>query len=382
MGSIRIALLSAAVAGLALLIPGAKAVACSVLLAKGANGEVFGGNNEDFNQPDTVATFLPAQGAKHGVVFFGFEHGWQQGAVNDRGLFFDALALEDKASAPPSGKPMCKPTILERVMRESSTVKDALSLLSECSLPFLGNAQFFFGDRTGDAAIVESGGVVRIAGPFLVATNFRQLSATKPFDDARFEIARQSLAKGPATLDRMRATMAAIHKEGEYPTLYTNIYDLTRGRIYLYQFHEYEHVAVLDIEAELKKGQRAVPLRTLFSRSYAVEAFDRSATARIEGLQKKLDEGAITLGPAEIARILGRYIVKGIDCSINIARTDGKLTMTIEGVGKAVLVPKPSDRFDFLMINPNHLVLRRDAKGEVTGFRFMLSDIEFVAERP
>jgi tetratricopeptide (TPR) repeat protein len=47
-------------------------------------------------------------------------------------------------------------------------------------------------------------------------------------------------------------------------TLYSYIHDLRKGDVYIYNFHDYDHVVKLNIHEELKKGEHVVLISSLF----------------------------------------------------------------------------------------------------------------------
>jgi len=59
---------------------------------------------------------------------------------------------------------------------------------------------------------------------------------------------------------------SATHAEGNYPTTYSNIYDLKNGEVYVYNFHNFEDVVKLNLKEELKKGKRIQEVSSLFPR--------------------------------------------------------------------------------------------------------------------
>lgn len=62
------------------------------------------------------------------------------------------------------------------------------------------------------------------------------------------------------------------HQEGNLTTQYSSIYDLKRGLIYVYLFHDFNNVHVIDVKKELKKGYRLKNLDTYFPTSFAYES--------------------------------------------------------------------------------------------------------------
>lgn len=47
-------------------------------------------------------------------------------------------------------------------------------------------------------------------------------------------------------------------------TVYSNIYDLKKGLIHVYNLRNFKEAVVLDLAEELKKGERRVELPSLF----------------------------------------------------------------------------------------------------------------------
>jgi len=62
----------------------------------------------------------------------------------------------------------------------------------------------------------------------------------------------------------IRNVLEKTHQEGDSLTVYSNIYDLKRGIVYIYNLRDFEKVVVMDLAEELKKGQRRVDLSSLF----------------------------------------------------------------------------------------------------------------------
>jgi hypothetical protein len=49
-------------------------------------------------------------------------------------------------------------------------------------------------------------------------------------------------------------------------TLYSNLFNLRKGLIYLYDWHQFDEVAMLNVAAELAKAPPPTPIRDLFSK--------------------------------------------------------------------------------------------------------------------
>ena len=85
-----------------------------------------------------------------------------------------------------------------------------------------------------------------------------------------------------------RAVLSVVHNEGRWSTKYSVICDLMNAVMYIYYFHDFEEVYVLDLKEELKKGRRRFPLRDLFS-----EKWQERVWAGQFGSNERSEEGRI-----------------------------------------------------------------------------------------
>jgi len=253
------------------------------------------GNNEDFFFPYTQADFLPAEEGKYGRVYFGYQarsgvsFGPQQGGMNERGLFFDGLATDPLPVEGTDDKENCPGNLLERMLEECATVEEALALFGGCDLSFMASFQTMIADRTGDAAIIEGDAVIRKSGPHLVATNFYQ---SRGGYCPRYDTAMRMLgAGGGTTVESMRDILDAVHQEGGVHTVYSNVYDLERGLIHVYHFHDFARPVTFDLAAELAKGEHTVDLASVFPEKRGFAAFEAKQRAQLDE-QKRDQEDA------------------------------------------------------------------------------------------
>ena len=69
------------------------------------------------------------------------------------------------------------------------------------------------------------------------------------------------------TVAHFRDILDATHRETTFATtLYSNIYDLKKGLVYLYYLHDFENEVVFDLKKELKKGRHYHILANLFGK--------------------------------------------------------------------------------------------------------------------
>ncbi len=72
------------------------------------------------------------------------------------------------------------------------------------------------------------------------------------------------LASGePLNVEFMASVLDATHQEGDISTIYSTVYDLRERTLYLYYEHRFDEPVVLDVAAELERGDRQVHINEL-----------------------------------------------------------------------------------------------------------------------
>ncbi len=268
---------------------------CTIFNAS-KNGRVLAGNNEDLNSTDSRVWFYPPKEGKHGYVYVGFDSYGTQGGMNDQGLFFDFNALKFAKMNPSPEKPGIKgwQSFVDQVMTDCTTVEDVVNLLRKHNLAWWGPYQVMYADATGASAVIGADkngelSVVRKKGDYQVSTNFSLANpefGSITYPCYRYEIANQMLEQmGELTVDYFRKVLAAAHQEGANPTIYSNICDLTNKEIYIYNFHNYEDVAKLNLKEEFKKGEHSYEILSLFPRkNHAQKAFEEAQAKKLSSI--------------------------------------------------------------------------------------------------
>lgn len=347
----------------------APSVACTGVLA--CDGKVtLAGNNEDYFNPYTKVHFLPPEEGKYGRIYFGFNDNFPQGGVNDQGLFFDGFATAPLEVTKSKDKPKCGRFIMQKVMEECATVEEALKVFDRYNLEFMEKAMFMIGDKTGDSAIIEGDDVVRKKGAYQVCTNFYQSKVKgDEYPCERYNIATELLEnEHEVSVDLIRRILAATHQEWPASTVYSNIYDLRRGKIHLYHFHNFENVVTLDIDEELAKRERIVDLPTLFPNTYAASAFERMRQAQAQ--EERARRAATDVDPRVYDDYVGRYQVPeelAPDMTVTVTKRDDKLY--IQGTGQDEYELTPESESHFFVTSPAgdaEATFMRDETGRVT----------------
>jgi hypothetical protein len=279
------------------------ALGCTVFSASDGT-TVLAGNNEDYFNPSTRIWFEPPEDGKYGRVYFGFDDFRRQGGMNDQGLFFDTV------SAPKLELPRYKDNydfpgdLLTIAMEKCATVQEVVELYRDIG-PFLNptdppstTGAFMYADKLGHSVIIEGDVQIMKEGRFQVMTNFYQSRrGLGGYPCKRHEIAMEMLQANPAvTVDLFRRVLAATHLEHEVgasnPTVYSNIYDLKKGEIYIYHYHNFTNVVVLNLAEELRKGPHHYDLPSLFPDTMAASVYE--STMPITALRRVLEDGGIS----------------------------------------------------------------------------------------
>jgi hypothetical protein len=286
---------------------------CTVFYA--ASGDLaLAGNNEDSYGPLTRAWFIPASDGRYGRVYFGYDDLGPQGGLNDQGLFFDGLSVPPQAPVASAQKPAFPGGPLAKIdeaMATSATADEAVAFFERYSAPELEAGQLFFGDKAGNSAIVEGDAVIRKRGSYQIATNFRQSEfPDPPYPCDRANTADERLSQaGRYSVELFRQILDATHQDHSAQTVYSQVYDLKKGLIYLYLFHDYQNGVVLNLADELAKGPHMASVASFFPKN---QAFDQWSSQQIDQWKflyaYKIDAA---VSPASLASLVGEYQVEG-----------------------------------------------------------------------
>jgi hypothetical protein len=287
---------------------------CTVFYAS-EGGLALAGNNEDSFSPLTRAWFIPASDECYGRVYFGYDDLIPQGGLNDQGLFFDGLWVPYKALGASAEKPDFPGgpiAMVDEVMARSATVDEVVAYFERYNRLRLETGQLFFGDKTGNSVIVEGDAIIRKKGTHQIATNFRQSeNPDPPYFCERYNTADEHLSQsGIYSVELFRQILDATHQDQKYvQTVYSQVYDLKNGLIYVYLFHDFENGIVLNLADELAKGPRTVSVASLFPENLEYAQWTLQLLDQWKSFYTyKIDT---TVKPASLGSLVGKYRVLG-----------------------------------------------------------------------
>jgi len=273
---------------------------CTIFTASYGNTVLFG-NNEDWNNPKAYYWVSPSSEGDYGVVYFGYDNLFPQGGINEKGLAFDANALPGTALNPHPELPNPPDAIVNKVvLKKCATVREAIDMAKSYNWNSgwgeSVSGQWFLADSTGDAVVISVGPDGKLAftrkpegDGYLVSTNFNRANPKNRFGRYpcwRYDTATAMLEKiediDDLTVDYFRSILDAVCQKGaSINTLYSNIFDLRNGVIYLYYWHQFNEVVTLNVAEELAKTPSPTGLRDLFSQETVKRASTEHLAYRI-----------------------------------------------------------------------------------------------------
>ena len=257
---------------------------CTIFNAA-TNGMVLVGNEEDWEDKDAIVQVHPSSGRKYGRIYFGFGKFKYIpfGGINSKGLFFDVCGLPEKKEVVGQFPTTYRTyrtkwghSLYELMLENCATVEEAIRFLKKRNTISLKWGHIMIVDRSGDSAIVEWGkgqlAVHRKKGHSQVLTNFNLTDPSWRYGSypcLRYDAATRGLQdKKRVSIKQFVNVLNSVHLES---AVYSNIYDLQRGEIYVFHKHEMSKYIKIDIRTVLSKGRQTHHLAKLF-KSYAVHS--------------------------------------------------------------------------------------------------------------
>ncbi|MDA9773700.1 C45 family peptidase [Saprospiraceae bacterium] len=249
------------------------AFACTLFCAS-MNGEVLAAGNEDWSDPFSKMWVSERTVDRYGIINLGHSDFQVQTAINEYGLYFDFAAIPKAEGRNQAGKEKCSSSLFSEILAKCKNLEEAILYLKKYQYESSYN-QVLMADALGNSLIVNRDTIFQSQKAYQIATNFNSCDlVTSNYDCRRYEILDESLISADQiSIPLFRKLLSNTHQEGDYPTQYSYIFDLKKGVIYLYSFHNYENVIVLNVKEELDKGYSMKNFKELFPQSYEEEYF-------------------------------------------------------------------------------------------------------------
>ncbi len=254
-----------------LIIAGVKASnACSILYyIDKETGKIYVVNNEDYwYDVKAYIKIIPAKNNELARLWYGWDD-FAQGGVNEAGLFFDGAVTPEQPTIESYTKP--NGNLGDNILANCKTVDDAVNFIEKQKVA-LANAHLLFGDKSGNALVVEwIDGVKKVTsltGNYLIATNFLLADTAKGnypcyrYAAMEKEINRLESSGVPIGLREVGNIGAkAVQPPQEITgktggTLYSNFINLTDMEFILVYQLDNSKITKLDLKAEFAKGKK------------------------------------------------------------------------------------------------------------------------------
>lgn len=257
--------------------------ACTVFNCNRGN-IVLAGNNEDWNySTDVKIWFVPPIGKNYGRVCFGWNQfiffPQAQGGMNDQGLFVDwALCPESNTPKFSFKKKIATFSLTDNLLAKCSTVDEAIGWLKQYNILFI-RSHIMLVDKSCNSAVVEwvDGNlkILKKKDDYQIITNFWLLHPELGnYPCKRYDKVNGMLKnKKKISVEYFTSILKMVSKykredTKEYGTIYSNVYDLTNGEVYIYYKRNFENPLKINLEKELKKGKHSYKLRSFFKDNF------------------------------------------------------------------------------------------------------------------
>jgi hypothetical protein len=235
------------------------------------HGKTMVGNNEDAWRYGSRLVFTPGKDGKYGMVSTMHRGNLPQGGMNEYGLMYDGLTVPSRILKAQSGKKeFLFRQINDEIMSSCKTVDEVYLFLQAYNLSSFNGGMPVFVDAMGNYLVIEADTLIKGNDPKYVISNFcpSQTPDLSKVIQQRYHRGSRFLEnKADSSLAFCTAMMDTMHECRERMgdgTLYTSIYDLNDGIIYIHFYHDFTHVAKFDLKAELAKGTHTVDMESLF----------------------------------------------------------------------------------------------------------------------
>jgi tetratricopeptide (TPR) repeat protein len=312
-------------------------------------GKTMVGNNEDYWNPNSRIWFEHGKVDEYGAVYVGYDNFWPQGGMNQAGLVFDGFSMDYLAISDTLGKKSLDANFLQDLMRKCANVDDVKKYFAQFNLKGLETSMFLFIDKTGKYLVVEGDSLITGNNQSYVLSNFYP-SLIKEGN----EIGLPFYHKGKKLLDSKKDTtisfcssvMDTMHQERNWGagTMYTTIYDLKDGTIFLYFFRDYTHVVKFNLNQELKKMDYSLVIPDLFPENKRGQDFLNNYNAINSSLDLYKSEDILSdsIRYKNVTSILFKKDIKLISIFANKINEIGNLWMERNNYNEAISVFKIS----------------------------------------
>jgi choloylglycine hydrolase len=248
--------------------------------------DILVGANHDW--PYTFNVYMhtfPAEEGKYGRVIFEFNFPLQinfypfyipdyivpKQGMNDQGLYIDLLYTPELVPVNSKNKPTFDSddpdyyrfAIWAYCLAKCSNVTEVLKVFDQYNLEEMSFFQVYIVDKYGDSVIIEGDDIIYRGGDYQVCTNFLQSHPELGGHPCwRYDTVVNMIENMTDFTDEYFRSICNATHQGH--TVFSNVYDLTKGIFYVNYMKNYEKTLEFDLNQELAKGEQNIHLGSLF----------------------------------------------------------------------------------------------------------------------
>ncbi len=259
-------------------------IACSGYKITVGNTTIFGSNEDAWRITPHIWFENGNEQGEYGAAFTGSrwdgDNGYApQAGMNEMGLAFERLAsFHPKSDKKSTKRQITNPTkYLKDILHTCKTVEEVRDFISNYDHSYFIEDVFMYVDKSGKYLIVEPYQMTIDDDPTYVISNFCP-SITSEDDANQLERYRNGSdllkSKTDTTLAFCTLLSDTMHvcrdKIGD-GTLLTSIWDLNKGIVTLYFYHNYDTAVQFNLQQELSKGDHLISIETIFPKNAEFE---------------------------------------------------------------------------------------------------------------
>jgi len=219
---------------------------CSIFKYATAGRTYFCGN-EDWIASDPAIQTIKPKDNDYGCILFGwrsFLPRYVQAGINSKGLCFDWAAVPQQRFVRDATKKDLSLDFTVEVLKRCANVDEAIEYISSYNIPHLAEEHIMLADRTGKSCVIEYNHsqlqLVRDNSEFQFMTNFHLTDKSLGWYpcDRHAKMAAFFNERGNKET-RLVELLDRVHQEGQYPTVYSYVFDLSSMKITVYYNHNY-----------------------------------------------------------------------------------------------------------------------------------------------
>lgn len=245
--------------------------ACSVLYyVDTVTGKIYAVNSEDYwLDVEAYIQIEPKSKKEFARLWYGWNN-FAQGGINEKGLFFDAAVTPEQEKI--NGYRNPKNNLGDKILAHSATVEEALTFIEKEKIA-LNKSHIMFGDKTGNAVVVEWVNGERklhwIEDNKLIMTNYLLSEPEagnypcyryKSIEDRISELENNreeiNLLKIGNAFGQAGQPARELKNGRVGGTVYTSFIDITDNKFFLSYKLSNENVIKLDLNIEFDKTKR------------------------------------------------------------------------------------------------------------------------------